>query len=200
MRSSRHLSPSPPLIDPNQPSCGSVPRHGVVELAHPEKEFFIVGMKSCGRAPTFLMAAGYEQVRSIAAELAGDFAAAGDVRLILPETGVCWSDRITGPATACCGGLPAPQSDACCQLDLAAKSAGADGCGCSATSAGRKVPAALPPHELPDHETAHAPQGIEIFASAPPRDSSALTDPILPDTLWSITSGTAGNRPGSCRS
>jgi hypothetical protein len=49
-------------------------------------------MKSYGRAPTFLMATGYEQVRSIAAALAGDVEAAGDVRLDLPETGVCSSD------------------------------------------------------------------------------------------------------------
>jgi hypothetical protein len=122
-----------PLIDPNEHSCGSVPPHGVLELAHPEKDFFIVGMKSYGRAPTFLMATGYEQVRSIAAELAGDFAAARDVRLVLPETGVCSTDRITGAASACCGGPAAPQSDACCQLDAAAKVAGADGCGCSAS-------------------------------------------------------------------
>lgn len=48
-------------------------------------------MKSYGRAPTFLLATGYEQVRSIAAALAGDAAAAADVQLDLPETGVCSS-------------------------------------------------------------------------------------------------------------
>ena len=46
-------------------------------------------MKSYGRAPTFLLATGYEQVRSIAAALAGDWTAARDVQLDLPETGVC---------------------------------------------------------------------------------------------------------------
>ena len=53
-------------------------------------------MKSYGRAPTFLLATGYEQVRSIAAALAGDWAAARDVQLDLPETGVCsspWAPR-----------------------------------------------------------------------------------------------------------
>ena len=46
-------------------------------------------MKSYGRAPTFLMLTGYEQVRSIAADIAGDHEAAERVELVLPETGVC---------------------------------------------------------------------------------------------------------------
>ena len=78
-----------PLIDPEFHSCGSVKPHGERILAHPEPGFYMVGMKSYGRAPTFLMATGYEQVRSIAAALAGDRAAADDVHLDLPETGVC---------------------------------------------------------------------------------------------------------------
>ncbi|MBT2456819.1 FAD-dependent oxidoreductase [Streptomyces sp. ISL-86] len=78
-----------PLIDPNQHSCGTVYPHGVNELSHPEKDVYLVGMKSYGRAPTFLAMTGYEQVRSIAAALAGDQEAAGRVELTLPETGVC---------------------------------------------------------------------------------------------------------------
>ena len=78
-----------PLIDPNLHSCGTVRPHGAVELAHPESGFFIAGMKSYGRAPTFLLATGHEQVRSIAAALAGDMEAAARVELELPETGVC---------------------------------------------------------------------------------------------------------------
>nr|WP_231366355.1 FAD-dependent oxidoreductase [Zhihengliuella flava] len=78
-----------PLIDPQFHSCGTVPAHGATLLAHPEPNFFIVGMKSYGRAPTFLMATGYEQVRSIAAHLAGDQPAAEHVELELPATGVC---------------------------------------------------------------------------------------------------------------
>ncbi|MGW3647538.1 FAD-dependent oxidoreductase [Streptomyces sp. NPDC000878] len=77
------------LIDPNQHSCGTVTPHGYRELAHPEPGYFAVGMKSYGRAPTFLMLTGYEQVRSIAAALAGDLEAAQSVELQLPETGVC---------------------------------------------------------------------------------------------------------------
>ncbi|MEV2255974.1 NAD(P)-binding domain-containing protein [Streptomyces sp. NPDC050147] len=78
-----------PLIDPNQHSCGTVYPHGVGELSHPERDVYLVGMKSYGRAPTFLAMTGYEQVRSIAASLAGDQEAAERVELTLPETGVC---------------------------------------------------------------------------------------------------------------
>ncbi|RAX47120.1 flavoprotein [Arthrobacter sp. AQ5-06] len=78
-----------PLIDPEFHSCGTVQPHGARLLAHPEKDFYMVGMKSYGRAPTFLLATGYEQVRSVAAALAGDREAADTVHLELPETGVC---------------------------------------------------------------------------------------------------------------
>jgi len=78
-----------PLIDPNVHSCGTVSPHGASVLAHPEKNVYIVGMKSYGRAPTFLLATGYEQVRSVVAAIAGDTASAERVNLLLPETGVC---------------------------------------------------------------------------------------------------------------
>lgn len=81
-----------PLIDPNLHSCGTVSPHGFAELRHPEPGFFIAGMKSYGRAPTFLLATGYEQVRSITAWLDGDMPAAADVQLTLPATGVCSTD------------------------------------------------------------------------------------------------------------
>jgi thioredoxin reductase len=87
------------LIDPNIHSCGTVRPHGELELRQKEKNFYIVGMKSYGRAPTFLMATGYEQVRSIAAALAGDWEAARRVELDLPETGVCSSGNAGEP---CC--------------------------------------------------------------------------------------------------
>lgn len=78
-----------PLIDPNVHTCGTVEPHGFAELQHPEPNFFLAGMKSYGRAPTFLLATGYEQVRSITAWIAGDVAAASRVALELPATGVC---------------------------------------------------------------------------------------------------------------
>jgi hypothetical protein len=78
-----------PLIDPNLHSCGTVPPHGVDELGHPDEGVYLVGMKSYGRAPTFLLRTGYEQVRSVAAALAGNWEAARRVDLVLPETGVC---------------------------------------------------------------------------------------------------------------
>ena len=77
------------LIDPNLHSCGTVRPHGEEELRHTEQNFYIVGMKSYGRAPTFLLATGYEQVRSIVAYLSGDLKAARKVELDLPETGIC---------------------------------------------------------------------------------------------------------------
>lgn len=87
-----------PLIDPNIHDCGTVPPHGHRELAHPEEGFYTVGMKSYGRAPTFLMLTGYEQVRSVVSQLTGDTAAADDVRLVLPETGICVTDSCEVPA------------------------------------------------------------------------------------------------------
>ncbi len=78
-----------PLIDPNQHSCGTVYPHGVKELAHPEEGVHLVGMKSYGRAPSFLALTGYEQVRSVVAAIAGDRESAERVELVLPETGVC---------------------------------------------------------------------------------------------------------------
>jgi thioredoxin reductase len=156
-----------PLIDPNEHSCGTVRPHGARALAHVEKDFYIVGMKSYGRAPTFLLATGFEQARSVVAMLAGDVAAAERVELELPETGVCSTDAVTGAssccasppvavsvgtpiaisaapaASSCCGG-PAPAGvDACCTDDATAKAEGKSGCGCgepaSASASARPI-------------------------------------------------------------
>jgi cation diffusion facilitator CzcD-associated flavoprotein CzcO len=89
-----------PLVDPNVHSCGTVRPHGARELSHPEPNVYLAGMKSYGRAPTFLAMTGYEQVRSIAADLAGDRASAERVALVLPETGVCGgADRLQSGLT-----------------------------------------------------------------------------------------------------
>ena len=113
--------------------------HGARELGQPDAGFYFAGIKSYGRAPTFLMLTGYEQVRSIVAEIAGDHQAAAKVELVLPETGVC-----SGPgpvaalaeddAAGCCGG-PAPEpapgaASGCCVADVKAKTEGKKGCGC----------------------------------------------------------------------
>jgi thioredoxin reductase len=121
-----------PLIDPNEHSCGTVPPHGHRELAHPEPGFYTVGIKSFGRAPTFLLLTGYEQVRSVAAAIAGDLAAADNVQLVLPETGVCTTVLPTteSDSPGCCGGPAPSQVDACCVADAVAKTAGKAGCGC----------------------------------------------------------------------
>ena len=100
-----------PLIDPNEHSCGTVRPHGAAELAQPEPGLFLVGMKSYGRAPTFLLATGHEQVRSVAAHLAGDEEAARRVELELPETGVCSGPRpppSRAAARACRSALALP--------------------------------------------------------------------------------------------
>ncbi|MFZ5495818.1 MAG: FAD-dependent oxidoreductase [Verrucomicrobiota bacterium] len=116
-----------PLIDPNLHSCGTVRPHGARELAHPEKDFYIVGMKSYGRAPTFLLATGYEQVRSVVAELVSDHEGAARVELDLPETGVCGLPG-SGDAVGegCCGVSPKKRPEA---------EAASVGCGCGGASA-----------------------------------------------------------------
>lgn len=94
-------------IDPNLHSCGSVRATGAADLAQPEPDLYLVGMKSYGRAPTFLALTGYEQVRSVVAELAGDREAAQRVELVLPDTGVCGGagvfDDPTSDGGGCCG-------------------------------------------------------------------------------------------------
>jgi thioredoxin reductase len=122
-----------PLIDPNLHSCGTVPPHGAKELAHPEPGFFVIGSKSYGRAPTFLMATGYEQARSVVAYLVGDFAAAERVELVLPETGVC-SGAPDDEGASCCGTEAAPpvtvaRGDIALEL-VAAQPAAASAGGC----------------------------------------------------------------------
>ncbi len=101
-----------PGIDPNVHSCGTATPTLAADLAQPEPGLYLVGMKSYGRAPTFLAMTGYEQVRSVAAELAGDHEAAGRVELVLPDTGVCggaglFDDPDGASGGACCA--PAPQ-------------------------------------------------------------------------------------------
>lgn len=120
-----------PLIDPNFHSCGTVPPHGIDELMHPDPGLIIVGSKSYGRAPTFLMATGYEQVRSVVAEIAGDRVAARQVHLVLPETGVCSVPTVSSVSWCCGGPAPADAREACCADDAVAKEKGEAGCGCS---------------------------------------------------------------------
>ncbi|WP_282685265.1 MULTISPECIES: NAD(P)-binding domain-containing protein [unclassified Streptomyces] len=127
-----------PLIDPNQHSCGTVYPHGHRELSHPEQGVYLVGMKSYGRAPTFLAMTGYEQVRSVAAAIAGDPEAADRVELTLPETGVCGGAGLFDTPESDQGGggccAPAPQlvqlgaSSAVAVSATAAEEAPAGGC------------------------------------------------------------------------
>jgi thioredoxin reductase len=117
-----------PLIDPNMHSCGTVYPHGVSELAHPEPGFFIAGMKSYGRAPTFLLITGYEQVRSIADELAGNHAAARLVQLVLPATGVCSTNIGSAGGDSCCSTEPSPSASTEAPATLITPRSSAGGC------------------------------------------------------------------------
>jgi len=145
-----------PLIDPNLHSCGTVRPHGHRELAHPEPGLYTVGVKSYGRAPTFLMATGFEQVRSVVAALAGDLEAADRVELDLPETGVC---SVGGSATeslagvACCGPATAEVSATMAKPTAA----------CGTASCGTAVPASKP----------EASQAAGCCGGAPRVDASA---------------------------
>ena len=100
-------------VDPNIHSCGDVKATGAADLRHPEPDLYLVGMKSYGRAPTFLALTGYEQVRSIAAEITGDHEAAARVELALPDTGVCGGsglfDDPDGVGVDGCCGVSGPQ-------------------------------------------------------------------------------------------
>ena len=102
-----------PLIDPQFHSCGTVPPHGHRDLAQPDEGLYVVGMKSYGRAPTFLITTGNEQERSVVAAIAGDLEAADRVQLVLPETGVCSVDAagVDQGGAGCCGSAAAAPSD-----------------------------------------------------------------------------------------
>ena len=115
-----------PLIDPNLHSCGTVRPHGVDELSHPEPNFYIIGSKSYGRAPTFLLLTGYEQARSVVAAIAGDWESARQVQLVLPETGVCSG----GSDGAGCAVTLTPATRTVPLITLTAATASDDGAGC----------------------------------------------------------------------
>ncbi|MBL8700749.1 MAG: NAD(P)-binding protein [Alphaproteobacteria bacterium] len=133
-----------PLIDPNEHSCGTVRPHGARALSHPEREFYIAGMKSYGRAPTFLLATGYEQVRSIAAAIAGDHEAADRVEFALPETGVCSGPKTGAEASSSC--CPAP-ARAATRGEVAAGAASSAGCCGQSADAGATTACCDQPEE-----------------------------------------------------
>jgi SAM-dependent methyltransferase len=172
-----------PLIDPNVHSCGTVPPHGVEELRQPEAGFFVVGMKSYGRAPTFLMLTGYEQVRSVVAALAGDLEGARRVELTLPGTGVCSATPLAAaPAAACCG-TAAPEviaarapAAACCDTgapEAVAAAASATGC-CTPSPEAEAAGACCAPAEAAG--ACCAPTPTIITSLAQPRAKESTMD------------------------
>jgi thioredoxin reductase len=137
-----------PLIDPNFHSCGTVRPHGAEELGHVEPGFFIAGMKSYGRAPTFLLATGHEQVRSIAAALVGDHEAAARVELRLPETGVCVTRPVRSKALGDAGAAaPIATASPCC--GTSAQPVAATASGCCGTASATPQPAVAAPAPKP---------------------------------------------------
>jgi hypothetical protein len=124
-----------PLIDPNLHSCGTVRPHGHRELAHPEPHFYSIGVKSYGRAPTFLMTTGFEQARSVVAALAGDVEAADRVELVLPETGVC-SSNLGDDGASCCGG----ETSSLVTIEKSAPLPPANGCGVGSCGTLNQIP------------------------------------------------------------
>ena len=94
-----------PEIHPAYHSCGSVSPHGANLLRQPEGDLYLVGMKSYGRAPSFLTLTGYEQTRSVVAEIAGDYESADRVELVLPDSGVCGGSGVFDEQAdgGCCG-------------------------------------------------------------------------------------------------
>lgn len=175
-----------PLIDPNVHSCGSVPPHGAMELLQPEPNLFIVGMKSYGRAPTFLMATGFEQARSVAAYLAGDLEAARRVELLLPQTGVCSggsdSTEVGGEASACCGtGTPSvggvPQPIAFATAVEASASEASPSSGPSSGCCGGPAPAGADACCVQDAEAkAAGAEGCGCGAATPARTASVTLE------------------------
>ena len=119
-----------PLIDPNEHSCGTVRPHGARELAQDEPGFYFAGMKAYGRAPTFLMLTGYEQVRSIAADIAGDRRPRSGSNWCCPKPAFA-AGSLASDASNCCGGPALSDVDACCVADEKAKQQGKAGCGCA---------------------------------------------------------------------
>src|SRR5215218_9107949 len=85
---------------------------------------------TCQNVNTHFVLAGYEHVCSIAAAITGDWDAARDVRLVLPETGVCSSGILVERGVACCAASAAldPTSDAARCPSPASNTSGAGSC------------------------------------------------------------------------
>ena len=116
-----------PLIDPNIHSCGSVEPHGHRETSHPEPGFYTIGVKSYGRAPTFLLLTGYEQARSVVAAIDGDLEAANNIQLVLPETGICETDFVED-GIPCCGSSSVEKPAARVPIEIPVVAAKSGGC------------------------------------------------------------------------
>jgi pyridine nucleotide-disulfide oxidoreductase len=68
------------LLGANTGDCLAVPAFGAEVLALPEPGFYILGHKSYGRHPTFLLETGFRQVTDVVAHLAKDAAVGASSR------------------------------------------------------------------------------------------------------------------------
>ncbi len=192
-----------PLIDPNVHSCGTVPPHGAVELSHPEPGFYVVGMKSYGRAPTFLMLTGYEQVRSVVAALAGDMDAARRVELVLPQTGVCSAAPVGEPAESASSATAEPaavSAAACCgPATAAATGESAESACCGTGAAGETATVVV---AAPESRACCAPAPARASGADEPAGSAACCGPAAPVVtgLSRPRSDGTGDRAASQRS
>ena len=155
---------------------------------HPEPGFYTVGIKSYGRAPTFLLLTGYEQVRSVTAAIAGDFEAADDLRLVLSETGVCSTDRGASRwIDRCCGGSAPADVDACCVADAVAKGEGKPvaGVGTAVSSTAGETIQVAP--KAPSRLVVISVLGVTTFAGDRPTISQRFWRAIAADTGWSVS-------------
>jgi SAM-dependent methyltransferase/thioredoxin reductase len=184
-----------PLIDPNVHSCGTVPPHGVEELRHPETDFYVVGMKSYGRAPTFLMLTGYEQVRSVVAALTGDLDAARRVELALPQTGVCSATPAGEAATACCGTAAESAEPA-----LGAASAGATTTSACCGAAAPRQPEPLAVGAAPSAGACCGAAAETGQQAAPVEAASGTPSPCCDAGAGAATAADAGTAPAGAGS
>jgi hypothetical protein len=60
------------LLGANAADCLTAPAFGAEVLANPEPDFYILGHKSYGRNPNFLLETGFRQVADVVAKLAGN--------------------------------------------------------------------------------------------------------------------------------
>jgi hypothetical protein len=68
------------LLGAGAADCLDTPSFGVDALANPEPDFYVLGNKSYGRSPNFLLETGFKQVADVITALAHDRLQAAELR------------------------------------------------------------------------------------------------------------------------